>query len=170
MITNLTNMQDLTHEQIAQRLVAAASIFIIEAISEMIPYIIGMFSIILCDLAAGYFRAKKLGEEIRFSRAWRNTLSKMVTYFAIVVTFVIIDLSAKANGWIAYGMILFVYFLEISSIISNLLKTKGLNLDMGKLIELIASKLMNKFIQTDIKDLDGIITKDSDKELKGEDK
>ena len=61
-----------------------AAAFIGQTLSHMIPWLMVTAAVILCDLAFGVRKSLIMGEEVRFSRAGRNTMGKMVTYFAFV--------------------------------------------------------------------------------------
>lgn len=93
-----------------------------------------------------------LGEEVRFSSACRKTLGKLVTYFMFVVMMVVIDVAAHGNGEIDKWACLFVCFIEFTSVISNILKPKGININLIEVIAFSLSKKLN-VKKEDIKDL-----------------
>ena len=55
-----------------------ASAFIIESLEHMIVWLIVMFFVIFCDLVCGVRKSYLMGEQVRFSKAVRLTLGKMV--------------------------------------------------------------------------------------------
>ena len=63
---------------------AIATAFVAESLQNMIPWLIVTCSVILCDLLFGVRKSMLMGEKVRFSRAIRATMGKMVTYFAFV--------------------------------------------------------------------------------------
>lgn len=126
--------------------------FLQESIGHMIPWLVVTFCVIICDLVVGLRKCLLMGEEVRFSSACRKTLGKLVTYFMFVVMMVVIDVAAHGNGEIDKWACLLVCFIEFTSVISNILKPKGININ---LIEVIAFSLSKKFNvkKEDIKDL-----------------
>lgn len=126
--------------------------FLQESIGHMIPWLVATFCVILCDLVVGVRKSLMLGEEVRFSSACRKTLGKLVTYFMFVVMMVVIDVAAHGNGEIDKWACLFVCFIEFTSVISNILKPKGININLIEVIAFSLSKKLN-VKKEDIKDL-----------------
>ena len=106
----------------------------------MIPWLVVAFCVILCDLVVGLRKCLLMGEEVRFSSACRKTLGKLVTYFMFVVMMVVIDVAAHGNGEIDKWACLLVCFIEFTSVISNILKPKGYNINLVKIIAVVFSK------------------------------
>lgn len=107
-----------------------ASAFVVESLQHMIPWLIVSFFVIVTDLAFGVRKSLLMGEEVRLSRAVRATLGKMVTYFAFVVMVCMISV-ASGKGWdIDVYACLLVCFIELCSILGNILKPKGIKIDM----------------------------------------
>ena len=71
-----------------------------------------------------------MGEEVRFSRAVRNTMGKMVTYFAFVCMVCMICVASGEKYQIDIWSCLLVCFIEGCSIIGNILKPKGINFNL----------------------------------------
>ena len=71
-----------------------ASSFIIESLEHMIPWLVATAAVVICDLFFGIKKAMAMNEEIRFSRAIRRTMGKMVTYFAFVCMVVMVDIAS----------------------------------------------------------------------------
>lgn len=133
-----------------------AGTFVIDSLKQMTPWLITMFFVVLCDLIAGIRRSMLMGEHVRFSRAWRRTMGKAVTYFSFVVMVVMINIASGNNMNIDIYACLFVCFLEICSIISNILKPKGYNFNfIGAL-----GFLCKKAFKIDKEDIQSVITKD----------
>ena len=114
--------------------------FLQESIGHMIPWLVVTFCVILCDLVVGLRKCLLMGEEVRFSSACRKTLGKLVTYFMFVVMMAVIDVAAHGNGEIDKWACLLVCFIEFTSVISNILKPKGYNINLVKMIAVVFSK------------------------------
>lgn len=114
--------------------------FLQESIGHIIPWIIVAFAVILCDLVVGIRKSLMMGEEVRFSSACRRTLGKCVSYFAFVIMVAAIDVAAHGGGTIDKWACLAVCLIEFSSIMSNLLKPKGYDVNFAKLIALVFGK------------------------------
>lgn len=126
--------------------------FLQESIGHMIPWLVATFFVIVCDLVVGLRKSLLMGEEVRFSSACRKTLGKLVTYFMFVVMMVVIDVAAHGNGEIDKWACLLVCFIEFTSVISNILKPKGININLIEIIAFSLSKKLN-VKKEDIKDL-----------------
>lgn len=113
-----------------------ASRFIQESIGHMIPWLIVSGAVILCDLVFGIRKSLLLNEEVRFSSAIRRTMGKMVTYFSFVVMVAMIDVAAGGDKQIDKYACLLVCFIEGISIVGNLLKPKGYNVNVIKAVGL----------------------------------
>ena len=107
-----------------------ASAFISQTLEHMIPWLMASAAVILCDLAFGVRKSLLMGEEVRFSRAVRNTMGKMVTYFAFVVMVCMICVASGQKYGIDVWACLLVCFIEGCSIIGNILKPKGINFNL----------------------------------------
>lgn len=127
--------------------------FLRESIGHIIPWLIVTACVILCDLVVGLRKSIMMGEEVRFSSACRRTLGKAVSYFMFVIMVAVIDVAANGGETIDKWACLLVCFIEGCSIINNILKPKGLSLDIKKLIELLIGKKL------DI-NLDGVVKED----------
>lgn len=107
-----------------------ASAFITQTLEHMIPWLMVSAAVILCDLAFGVRKSLIMGEEVRFSRAVRNTMGKMVTYFAFVCMVCMICVASGQRYQIDVWACLLVCFIEGCSIIGNILKPKGINFNL----------------------------------------
>jgi hypothetical protein len=114
--------------------------FLQESIGHIIPWIIVSFVVILCDLVVGIRKSMIMGEEVRFSSACRRTLGKCVSYFMFVIMVAAIDVAAHGGGTIDKWACLAVCLIEFSSIMSNILKPKGYDINFAKLIALVFGK------------------------------
>lgn len=114
--------------------------FLAESIGHIIPWLIVAFCVILCDLVVGLRKAIMMGEEVRFSSACRRTLGKCVSYFMFVITFAVIDVAAHGGGTIDKWACLSVCLIEFCSIMSNILKAMGYDVNFTKLVALVFGK------------------------------
>lgn len=123
--------------------------FLRESIGHIIPWLIVAACVILCDLVVGIRKSLLMNEEVRFSSACRRTLGKMVSYFMFVIMVAVIDVASHGGGIIDKYACLLVCFIEGCSIINNILKPKGLSIDLNKLFNAIVGKKFG----VDVKDV-----------------
>lgn len=114
--------------------------FLKESIGHIIPWMIVAACVILCDLVVGIRKSLLMGEEVRFSSACRRSLGKTVSYFMFVIMVAVIDVAANGGGTIDKYACLLVCFIEGCSIINNILKPKGLAIDLNKLFGKVTEK------------------------------
>ena len=114
--------------------------FLQESIGHIIPWLIVAFAVILCDLVVGIRKCLLMGEKVRFSSACRRTLGKCVSYFMFVIMVAVIDVAAHGGGEIDKWACLIVCLIEFSSIMSNILKPKGYDFNLTKLVAVIFGK------------------------------
>ena len=143
------------HQAIAGVFAPIAGSFVIDSLQMMIPWLIAMFCVIICDLVAGVRKSLLMHDHVRFSRAWRATMGKMVTYFSFVVMVVMIQKASQVSVRIDTYACLFVCFIEICSIISNILKPKGYNINLAAAIGVFAKKVFS----VEKEDMKDVITK-----------
>lgn len=134
---------------------AILAAFLNESIGHMLPWMIVSFFVILCDLVVGIRKSLLMNEEVRFSSACRRTMGKMVSYFMFVIMVAVIDVAANGGGTIDKWACLSVCLIEFSSIMSNILKPKGYDINLIKVIAVVFGK---KFDVTK-KDIEEIIEK-----------
>ena len=119
----------------------AISVYLSQVLGEATPWLVVIVAVVFCDLVFGLRRAWTMGEEIRFSKACRDTMGKTITYVAFVLMVCAID-TATAKGWrLEMWSCLFVCLIEGSSIISNLLKPKGITINLAGLLNQLFSKI-----------------------------
>jgi phage-related holin len=118
-------------------------VFMVNSLAEILIWLLVMFSVVVCDLIAGSRRCLLMGEKWGFSTAWRRTFGKMVTYFSFVLMVVFIERAVDGNYGIDKWSILFICFLEGCSILSNIMKPKGYNVNITAFISLFAKKIFN---------------------------
>lgn len=117
--------------------------FILDSLQKIIVWLIVMFSVIICDLIAGCRRSLMMNEEVRLSSALRRTMGKTVTYFSFVIMVVMISQAVGDNCHIDKWAILFVCFIEGSSIISNILRPKGYDINMVQVLSILTKRIFN---------------------------
>ena len=143
------------HQAVAGMFEPMTGSFVIDSLQMMIPWLIAMFCVIICDLVTGVRKSLLTHEHVRFSRAWRATMGKMVTYFSFVVMVVMIQKASEMSVCIDTYACLFVCFIEGCSIISNILKPKGYNFNLAAAIGVFAKKVFS----VEKEDMEGVITK-----------
>lgn len=114
--------------------------FFRESIGHIIPWMTVAACVIICDLVVGIRKSLMMNEEVRFSSACRRTLGKMVSYFTFVIMVAVIDVAANGGGTIDKWACLAVCLIEFSSIMSNILKPKGIEINFAKLIAIVFGK------------------------------
>lgn len=132
--------------------------FLQESIGHMIPWLVVSFFVIICDLVVGIRKCLLMGEEVRFSSACRRTMGKMLSYFMFVIMVAVIDVAANGGGVIDKWACLAVCLIEFSSIMSNILKPRGYDVNLVKMIAVVFSK---KF-DVAKKDIEEIIEKEDE--------
>lgn len=148
------------HQATAGVFAPIAGSFVIDSLQLMIPWLIAMFCVIICDLVTGVRKSMLMKEHVRFSRAWRATMGKMVTYFSFVVMVVMVNKAAGGSMHIDTYACLFVCFIEGCSIISNILKPKGYNFNATKAIGIFVKKVFS----VEKEDIEEVITKEKEEE------
>lgn len=151
-------MSNSVYHQTSAGFAATASAFVVESLSLIMPWLMVMGALILCDLIAGIAKALKLHERVRFSRAWRDTLAKTCTYFAWVVVACWVQIASGGEVNYAKGACLLVVGIEAVSIVSNILKWHGYTLDFGMIVGYIIGRLTHAAPH----ELDGVIRPDRD--------
>lgn len=135
-----------------------AGSFVADSLRMMVPWLVAMFCVIVCDLVTGLRRSFLMKESVRFSRACRATMGKAVTYFSFVVMVVMVNRAAGGGMHIDTWACLLVCAVEGCSIASNILKPKGYTLDVAAAVAVMARKALG----VDKDDLKGVISKEKD--------
>lgn len=120
-----------------------ASAFVMESLQHMIPWLIVTFVVILTDLAFGVRKSLLMKDEVRVSRAIRATMGKMVTYFAFVCMVCMINVATGYDWNIDVYSCLLVCLIEVCSIFGNILKPKGIKIDMLGAARVFVKKAAN---------------------------
>lgn len=111
----------------------------LEFYDKLIPYLLIAVVLIATDSRFGIAAARARGETVRTSRKWRRAVNKLVDYICWVT---LAGLFGNTFGTVfhipilAAIMLLFVYGIELSSIVNNYLEYKGIHkhIDITKLL------------------------------------
>lgn len=150
-------MKDSITQGVSSGFAALATAFVQESLSHMVPWLITTGAVIVCDLCFGVRRSMLMKEEVRVSRAVRRTMGKMVTYFSFVCMVCMINVAAGNDYAIDRWACLLVCGIEFLSIISNILKPKGYNLNVKALV----AALLGKAVGGAKEDFQGVIEKEN---------
>ena len=120
-------------ELIVQGSVATtAVVFLQESVLNMIPYLIIAVILIIVDLYFGVKAAKKRGEKVRASRAFRRTMGKTMEYvcWVILASSLSVAFQTVVIEWVVLGIVM---GNELLSVLTNFFelhgyKIKGLNI------------------------------------------
>lgn len=123
--------------------VPMAAVFLQDTFRTMLPWIMVMLSVVLCDLIAGIRKSLKLGIHVSWSLAFRETMGKMVTYVAFVLMVAMIDAASGHSYNIAMWGCLFICALEGGSILSNILKPYGIDISPKGIVLLFTNRLLH---------------------------
>lgn len=123
-----------------------------ETLAHMIPWLIVSLAVIICDLAFGIRKSLLMDEEVRFSRAVRATMGKIVTYFSFVCMVCSITVAAEINYRIDVYACLLVCCIEGCSIVGNILRPKGIHLNPFGLLVILCRKVF-KVDREDVKEI-----------------
>ena len=140
-LTGIILQSEIVEKTMQATLILAAWNFIADSLKQIIVWLIVMFTVIICDLVAGCRKSLLMNEKVRFSKAWRRTMGKAVTYFSFVVMVVVINQATNGDYNIDKWAILFICGIEGSSIISNILRPKGYDFNMIQIISILAKKI-----------------------------
>lgn len=123
--------------------VPMAAVFLHDTFRTMLPWIMVMLSVVLCDLIAGIRKSLKLGIHVSWSMAFRETMGKMITYVAFVLMVAMIDAASGHNYNVATWGCLFICALEGGSILSNILKPYGIDITPKGIVLFFSSRLLH---------------------------
>ena len=98
-LSNLYLMKEAIVHTTTGGFAAIATAFVAESLQNMIPWLIVSCAVILCDLLFGVRKSILMGEKVRFSRAIRATMGKMVTYFAFVCMVCMISVASHNESY-----------------------------------------------------------------------
>ncbi|MDE5651059.1 MAG: phage holin family protein [Duncaniella sp.] len=111
-----------------QAAVAAIGTIIANFYSHLAPWLLLGMVLVLVDLRYGVMAARVRGEEIRFSRAWRRTINKMIDYLCWVTVAELMSRTFAVSlgaPVVSMSMLFIIYGIEISSCVNNYFEYKG---------------------------------------------
>lgn len=115
--------------------------FLNDCIGQMIPWLLVMIAVVICDLITGIRKSFFLKKAVSFSQALRRTMGKMITYFSFVLMVCMIQVASQTEIRIDVISCLLVCVIEGCSIFGNILRPKGYNLDLASVVAVFFSKL-----------------------------
>ena len=167
---NYFNYANMSHKYLIAQIASGVLIpvlasFFTDTIILMIPWLITMGAVILADLCAGLWKSYKLEIPIRFSKACRDTMGKMIVYFAFVMMVCCINVAESGESDWGKWLTLLVIATEVGSIIANLLKPHGINISLNALVKAI---LMKSPLPITCEDANEIVFKESIERIRKE--
>lgn len=117
-----------------------AMAFLRNSIQVMLPWTMAFVAVVMADLAAGIYKSKRMGVEVRTSKAWRETMGKIIVYFAFVLAVAMVDVASGGGMGIAKFCCLFICGIEGCSIVSNLLKPHGISVSLYGIIKTLLKR------------------------------
>ena len=112
-----------------------AMTFLQDSMQTMFPWLAAMTMVVLCDLAFGIRKSRKLGIHVSGSMAFRETMGKLIVYATFVIMVCFVEVAAKHSLKVALWSCLFICAIEGCSIISNMLKPYGVTISMDWIIK-----------------------------------
>ena len=109
--------------------VAAIGAAIADFYSHLAWWLLLAAVLVLTDLRFGIKAARRRGEKIRASRAWRRTINKMMDYLCWVT---VAEVCSRTFGVsigapiVSMGALLIIYGIEINSCFNNYFEYKGI--------------------------------------------
>lgn len=131
--------------------------FLQDTVKIMIPWIIVMVTIVICDLVAGIRKSLKLGVHVSPSTAIRETMGKLLVYCSFVLVVSMLNVASGDGLDIAKWFCLAISGLEIGSIISNILRPYGVTISLKGLLKFI----MAKATQSSMEEMDEVVKRDN---------
>lgn len=131
--------------------------FLAEVIADMLPFLVVAVVVILVDLIFGIRAAQHRQEQVRWSRAFRRTVSKMFEYVCWVTlsSSLAVAFHFPALEWIILGAVL---LNEVVSIGANWCDLHGISIKGLNLPKIIGDK-----VGVDLSDITISRTNDEDK-------
>lgn len=108
--------------------------FLGDGINTMAPWLVALTLVVLTDLVAGCRKSLKLGIHVSVSTAARETMGKLVVYWAFVLMVASIEVATGHKYNIAMWGCLLICALEGLSIVGNILKPMGIDLSLANII------------------------------------
>lgn len=109
--------------------VTAIGAVIADFYSHLAPWLLLGMVLVLVDLRYGVLAARRRGEDIRFSRAWRRTINKMLDYLCWVTVAELMSRTFAVSlgvPVVSISMLFVIYGIEVSSCVNNYFEYKGI--------------------------------------------
>ena len=115
--------------------------YIGDGINTMAPWLVALTLVVLTDLVAGCRKSLKLGIHVSLSTAARETMGKLVVYWAFVLMVASIEVATGHKYNIAMWGCLLICAFEGLSIVGNILKPMGIDLSLGNIISVTLQRV-----------------------------
>lgn len=112
-----------------------------DSINTMAPWLIALTLVVLTDLIAGCRKSLQLGVHVSVSTAARETMGKLVVYWAFVLMVASIEVATGHKYNIAMWGCLLICAFEGLSIVGNILKPMGVDLSLGNIISVTLQRV-----------------------------
>lgn len=112
-----------------------------DSINTMAPWLIALTLVVLTDLIAGCRKSLQLGVHVSVSTAARETMGKLVVYWAFVLMVASIEVATGHKYNIAMWGCLLICAFEGLSIVGNILKPMGIDLSLGNIISVTLQRV-----------------------------
>ena len=109
-------------------------------VQHTMPWLVAMTLVVVVDLLTGLRKCWMLGIDIRWSKGYRATLSKLVCYWAFACCAVMVQEACNNAYNIAMWACLSVIAIEGISIIGNILKPHGYTINLQALAKNIGKR------------------------------
>ena len=109
-------------------------------LQHTMPWLIAMTLVVVVDLLTGLRKCWMLGIDIRWSKGYRATLSKLVCYWAFACCAVMVQEACNNAYNIAMWACLSVIAIEGISIVGNILKPHGYTINLQALAKNIGKR------------------------------
>lgn len=114
--------------------------FLQDSLTTMLPWLMVMGMVVLCDLAFGVRKSIKLGIHVSVSMAIRETMGKLLVYTSFVILVCMIEVATQHALRVAMWSCLLICAIEGCSIVGNMLKPYGIELSLRGVIRAFASR------------------------------
>lgn len=109
-------------------------------VQHTMPWLIAMTLVVVVDLLTGLRKCWMLGIDIRWSKGYRATISKLVCYWAFACCAVMVQEACNNAYNIAMWACLSVIAIEGVSIVGNILKPHGYTINLQALAKNIGKR------------------------------
>ena len=109
-------------------------------VQHTMPWLVAMTLVVAVDLLTGLRKCWMLGTDIRWSKGYRATLSKLVCYWAFACGAVMVQEACNNAYNIAMWACLFVCAIEGFSVAENIIKPHGYSINLQALAKNIGKR------------------------------